>query len=138
MAFVKVVGVVRSTTFVFKVLCTSIQNFGVICVQTDAQQNKNGPAALCAATPRPRSRCLRRAPPDAPPTEAAASLGVCAPMRLVFSRARVAPVVVPYARRAQGGPPVRPARPPYERRPRHRRTTTVSSLSLPCHLRAPI
>jgi hypothetical protein len=73
----------RSTTFVFKVLSTSIQNFGVNCDQTDAQQNQNGLVALCAATScrdaAPAPRRPHRAPLEVPLTEAAASLGVRAP-----------------------------------------------------------
>jgi hypothetical protein len=34
MAVVKVVGGSEITTFVFKVLCTSVQNFGVIFAQS--------------------------------------------------------------------------------------------------------
>jgi hypothetical protein len=53
MAFVKVVGVVRSTTFVFKVLCTSIKKFGVFRVQTQSHRHVDGQSA---AAPRRRAR----------------------------------------------------------------------------------
>jgi hypothetical protein len=66
----------RSTTFVFKSLSTSIQNFGVNFVQTEAQQNQIGQP--------------RHAQPEVPPTEVVASLGTYAPTCLVFSRVRVA------------------------------------------------
>jgi hypothetical protein len=85
---------VRSTTFVFKVLGTFIQNFGVNCVQPGDQQNQNWSASPCAATSRrdvaPVPRRPRHAQPEVPPTEAAASLGTRAPTCLVFSRVRVA------------------------------------------------
>jgi hypothetical protein len=57
MAFVKVVGVIRSTTLVIKVLCTSIQIFGVIQFQTSAQQNN-----LCQARSTPRRRVATLCP----------------------------------------------------------------------------
>jgi hypothetical protein len=61
---------VRTTIFVFKVLFTSVQIFGVNHAQTEAQQIENGSAALCAATPRPHALNVR-APPDTPPPEVA-------------------------------------------------------------------
>jgi hypothetical protein len=61
MAFVKVVGVVRSTPFVFKALCTSIQKIGVFRVQTRARRHVVG---QCAAMPRRRPRAAPASPED--------------------------------------------------------------------------
>jgi hypothetical protein len=58
----------RSTTFVFKILCTSIQTFGVIQFQTSAQQNK-----MCQARSAPRRRVATPSPRP--------RLGVCAVRR---------------------------------------------------------
>jgi hypothetical protein len=107
MDFVKVVGVVRSTTFVFKVLCTSIKKFIVFRVQTQSHRHVVG---QCAALPRRRTRCAprphaghlsvrARAPPEstrrprprlphAPHPEAPRSLlgATCAVTRAVLAR----------------------------------------------------
>jgi hypothetical protein len=48
---------VRSTTFLFTTLCTSIQIFGVLSVQTEVQWHNFGPADAT-----PRSALQRRAP----------------------------------------------------------------------------
>jgi hypothetical protein len=62
----------RSTTLVFKVLCTLVQIFGVIQFQTGAQQNKIWLVALCVATsrhdaePAPTCRSPRRPRPRRP------------------------------------------------------------------------
>jgi hypothetical protein len=111
----------RSITFVFKVLCTLVQNFGVNQFQTGAQQITEGSGALCAATSR-RPCAARRAPRPCD-----GHLGVRArtpPEPRAFPRLTPrpevprfypAPCVAPRrplrtcVRRAPGGPPVRSA-----------------------------
>jgi hypothetical protein len=124
----------RSTTFVFKVLSTFIQNSGVNCVQTEAQQNQTGrprsASRHCVATPRPRlgvrtthsprSRRLRPPRPKAP-----------APRCASYLAARVSPrrraVHAPRTGRTTG--PTRAS--PYVRRSRRRCTTAASRPSSP-------
>jgi hypothetical protein len=60
---------VRSTTFLFTTLCTSIQLFGVTRVQTGAQENIR-PAVPRRRTPRTYAAPYRGPRPQAPLTEA--------------------------------------------------------------------
>jgi hypothetical protein len=91
MAFVKVVGVVRSTTFLFTTLCTSIQLFGEKCSQRRVDRLKISAAALQsvvgAGHPAGGVCAARRAPAVAPAS---------ACVRLVPHRLEVR-AVVPFA-----------------------------------------
>jgi hypothetical protein len=133
----------RSTTFVFKVLCTLVQNFGVNQFRIGAQQNKSGLNALCAATSRAPAR--RALPPcvgrlgvhtrTPPKPRAFPRLMSCPEMSRFYPAPRVASRRPrrTRARRAPGGPPVRPA-PRRTRRSRLHRTTAESTPS-PCRHR---
>jgi hypothetical protein len=115
MDFVKVVGVVRSTIFVFKVLSTSIQIFGVNRIQTEAQQIENGPIALCAATshrdaaPAPSASAPARRPTPLRPRSHAALGHASSQGRRrardtsAFPRATRLPAVAPYVPRTRAG-----------------------------------
>jgi hypothetical protein len=114
----------RSTTFLFTTLCTSIQNFGVLRVQTMAQQNEFEPAG--AAPPwRPGRRAFLRLCADRGRTP---SPGSRAPGRLETRVPRASPPFALYVRRAPewtAGPSVAlPVHAPAE----ERHTTAASSL----------
>jgi hypothetical protein len=105
---------VRSTSFLFTTLCTFIQNFGVSCAQTGAQQHGFGSAGA------PRRDV---APAHAAPARSAARvhapfLGRPAPRGALKPARYAPPVAAPYVCRARGGPLVRPRFGPYARRAR--------------------